>query len=232
MVFRQRAFEPDAPPTARWLAGAAACLLIAALIAAGVIGFGDESPDGAVVSAAGGTPSTVGLPSTVTVPPPPSTAAPATPSSTLRTTTTRPRAASEVLRAIGTTAPPTTQPPAPTTSRPPATSTTPPTVPPSTTPSSLPQLATVRVANQYDRPFDVTVNGTVFTVAVGRTEGPKLVILQPTGDDVIRVSDAACTFEAKADHFQPGGSYTITVSPGSASGCADYPAPAILVTPA
>ena len=230
MVFRQRGFEPDAPPTARWLAGAAACLLIAALIAAGVIGFGNGSPDGAVVSAAGGTASTVGVPSTVTVPPPSSTTAPASPSSTIRTTTTLPRAASEVLRAIGTTAPPTTQPPAPTTTRPPVTSTTATTVRPSTTTTSttLPPEATVRVTNQFGRPLEVTVNGAVFNVAAGTTEGPKLVTLPATGDDVIKVSDAACPLEAKADHFQPGGSYEVTVNPGSGPGCTT----SIVVAPA
>ena len=230
MVFRPRGFEPDAPPTARWLAWAAACLLVAALVSAGVIGFGNGSPDGAVVSAAGGTASTVGPPSTVTVPPPPSTTAPATPSSTIRTTTTLPRAAAEILRAIGTTAPPTTRPPAPATTRPPVTSTTATTVRPSTTTTSttLPPEATVKVVNQFDRPLEVTVNVTVFTVAAGSAEGPKPVTLPATGDDVIKVSDAACPLEVKADHFQPGGSYEVTVNPGPGPGCTT----AIVVTPA
>lgn len=237
MVWRQRGFEPgtgsgggsDAPPTARWLAWAAACLLVAALVSAGVIGFGNGSPDGAVVSAAGGTASTVGVPSTVTVPPPASSTAPAAPTSTIRTTTTLPRAAAEVLRAIGTTAPPTTQPPAPPTTGTPVTPTTATTVRPSTTTTSTtPPQATVRVVNQFDRPLEVTVNMTVFTVAARSAEGPKPVTLPATGDDVIKVSDTACPLEVTADHFQPGGSHEVTVSPGPGPGCTT----AIVVGPA
>ena len=220
---------PDAPPTARWLAFAAACLLVVALVSAGIIGFEDRSSDDAVVSAAGTTASTVGVPSTVTVPPPSTVPPAAAPSSTIRTTTTLPRAASEVLRAIGTTAPP----PAPTTTRAPATSTTVTTVrPPTTTTSTTsPSQATVTVTNLYDRTIVVTVNGIPFQLVARETEGPKSVTVSVTGDDLIEVRDEACRFEGRADHFQPGGSYKVTISSGTVPGCADYPAPVIGVTP-
>ena len=226
---------PDAPPTARWLALAAFCLFIAALVSAGVVGFGDGSPDGAVVSAAG-TGSTTGVPSTVTVPPPPPSTVPPAPTSTVRTTTTLPRAASEVLRAIGTTAPPTTRPPAPATTQPPVTATTPTTArPPTTTTSStVPRQATVTVVNRHGSPFVVTVNGRVFDVDPEESEGPVAVTLPATGDDVIQVrarGDASCLSEGKADYFQPDRTYTVTVSSSTGQPCQDHPAAVFKVEP-
>jgi hypothetical protein len=225
---------PDAPPTARWLAFAAACLLVVALVSAGVIGWGDGSSSDAVVSAAGAPASTVGAPSTVTVPPP-STVPPAAaaPSSTIRTTTTLPRAASEVLRAIGTTAPPTTR-PAPTTTTPaPVTTVT--TRPPTTTTSStLPRQATISATSVHDSPFVVTVNtGLTFNLAKGETKGPEQVTLPVTGDDVIEVraaGDASCIVQGQADYFQPGGKYLITVCAGAGAPFTNHPAPVFEVT--
>jgi hypothetical protein len=238
MVLGQRGFAngtvdgggPDAPPTARWLAFAAACLLVLAMVSAGVIGFEDGSSDNAVVRAAGTTASTVAAPSTVTVPPPSTVPAASAPSSTIRTTTTLPRAASEVLRAIGTTAPPTTQ-PAPTTTRAPVTSTT---RAPTTTTSTVPGIVTVTVTNAHGHPFLVEVNGRVFDLDPGKTEGPVQLALPATGDDVIEArarGDAACTTRAAADHFRPGGSYKVTVVAGTGPACKDYPSPVIEVSP-
>ncbi|MDQ4090126.1 MAG: hypothetical protein M3163_07460, partial [Actinomycetota bacterium] len=192
---------PDTPPTARWLAFAAACLLIAAMVSAGVVGFGDGSSSDAVVAAAGRTTATEPVPSTVTVPPP-STIEPASPtSSTIRTTTTLPRAAVEVLRAIGTTAPPTT---APSPTAPPTTATT--VRPSTTTTTAAPRVATVTVSNAYSQIVVVTVNGQPFELEPRGTTGPVQVTLPATGDDVIqvRVRDVTgCDGESRADFFQP-----------------------------
>ena len=218
---------PDAPPTARWLAFAATCLFVLALVSAGIIGFEDGSLDDALVSAAGTTGSTVGVASTVTVPPPSTVPPAAAPSSTIRTTTTLPRAASEVLRAIGTTAPPTTR-PAPTTTQAPVTTT----IPPSTTTSSTVPRISVTVTNMHGYPFVVVVNGRQFDLDVGETEGPAQVFLPPTVD-TIRVQargDASCTVREDADYFQPGGSYKVTVTAGTGPACKDYPSPVFEVT--
>lgn len=222
----------DAPPTARWLAWAAACLLVAGLIAAGVIGFGDGSSGDSYVSAAGQSQSTVGVTSTVTVPPP-STVPPAAvaPTSSLRTTTTLPRAASALLKAIGTTAPPTTAaPPAPTTTRAPVTSTTATTattLPPTTTTSTsttLPrQVVAVTVVNNHPQALIVTVNDRAYDLDPTESEGPSDVTLPATGDDVIQVrvkGDDSCNGESRADHFQAGRSYRVTVAAGTP--CTNY----------
>ena len=219
---------PDTPPTARWLAFAAACLLIAAMVSAGVVGFGDGSSSDAVVAAAGRTTATEPVPSTVTVPPP-STIEPASPtSSTIRTTTTLPRAAVEVLRAIGTTVPPTTAP------SPPAPPTTATTVRPSTTTTTAaPRVATVTVSNDYSQAVVVTVNGRNFTLEPDRDEGPVQVTLPATGDDEIEVrvaSDATCGGKLAADFFQPFRTYTVTIAPGPGTPCNGFPAPMIQVT--
>ena len=219
---------PGAPPTARWLAFAAACLLIAAMVSAGVVGFGDGTSSNAVVAAAGRTTGTEPVPSTVTVPPP-STIEPASPtSSTIRTTTTLPRAAVEVLRAIGTTAPPTTA-PSPTT--PPTTATT--VRPSTTTTTAAPRVATVTVSNAHPQAVVVTVNGRTFELAPGADEGPVQVTLPATGDDVIQVripADAACAGERSADFFQPFRTYAVTIAEGPGTPCNGFPAPMIQVT--
>jgi hypothetical protein len=217
---------PESPPTARWLAFAAACLLIAAMVSAGVIGFGDGTSSDAVVAAAGRTTGTEPVPSTVTLPPP-SIIEPASPTSTIRTTTTLPRAAVEVLRAIGTTAPPTT---APTPTAPPTTATT--VRPPTTTTTAAPRVATVTVINAHPQPVVVTVNGRTFELPVGEDEGPVQVTLPATGDDVIQVrvaTDAACAGELAADFFQPFRTYDVTIAAGPTA-CTGFPAPMIQVT--
>ncbi len=218
---------PDTPPTARWLAFAAACLLIAAMVSAGVIGFGDGPSSNAVVAAAGRTTGTEPVPSTVTVPPP-STIEPASPtSSTIRTTTTLPRAAVEVLRAIGTTAPPTTA-PSPTT--PPTTATT--VRPSTTTTTAAPRVATVTVSNAHPQAVVVIVNDRTFELAPDGGEGPVQVTL-PAGDDIIQVrvpADPNCAGQLAADLFQPFRTYTVTIAPGPGTPCNGFPAPMIQVT--
>jgi hypothetical protein len=239
MVLGQRGFGtddrgdggPDAPPTARWLALAAACLLVAAMVSAGIVGFGRGPSSSAVVSAAGTTASTIGAPSTVTAPPP-STAAPAAPTSTIRTTTTLPRAAAAVLKAIGTTAPPTTRAPAPSTTQPPATSTTVTTQPP-TTSTTAPNagVATVTVVNAHGQPLVVVVNGRVFDLDQGESEGPAAITL-PLGDDIIQVgvrNDATCTARGSADYFVANANYRVTIAAGPTP-CTNFPAPTIEVT--
>lgn len=219
---------PETPPTARWLAVAAACLLIAAMVSAGVIGFGDGTASNAVVAAAGRTTGTEPVPSTVTVPPP-STIEPAAPtSSTIRTTTTLPRAAVEVLRAIGTTAPPTT---APSPTAPPTTATT--VRPSTTTTTAAPRVATVTVSNTHPQAVVVTVNGRTFELAPDGDEGPVPVTLPATGDDLVQVrvpADPNCAGELAADFFQPFRTYTVTIAPGPGTPCNGFPAPMIQVT--
>jgi hypothetical protein len=239
MVLRQRGSGrstgdgggSDAPPTARWLAFAAACLLVAALVSAGVVGFDDGPSSDAIVSAAGRTASTVALPSTVTVAPPSTFATPPAPTSTIRTTTTLPRAAVAVLNAIGTTAPPTTA-PAPT--APPTTRSTT-TVPPPTTTTTPPRVARVKVTNAYGQFLRVAVDGSNFTLDRDQSVGPVAITL-PTGDDFIEVrtaGDPPCTAQGSADYFQPGGNYQVTIVAGTGTPCADgLPTPVIEVTPA
>jgi hypothetical protein len=204
------------------------------MVSAGVIGFGNGPSSDAVVSAAG-TGSTVGVPSTVTVPPP-STPPPAAPTSTIRTTTTLPRAAVEVLKAIGTTAPPTTAPPATTTTRAPVTTTTPTTQPPTTTTTTRPVVVVpVKVVNAHGQPLVVAINGRVILLDVGQTVDRFEVTLLATGDDVIQAGvqgDAECIVRGDADYFQAGGSYQVTIAADpDREGCGDYPAPGITVAP-
>lgn len=225
----------------RWLALVAACLLVAAVVSAGALGFGDGSSGGGLVSAAGRTSGTVEVPTTSTVPP---TTLPPSPSTTVKTPTTLPQAASAVLKAIGTTAPPTTQPPAPTTTRPPVVTTVPP-VTPTTTPATTTTVAprrvvTITVANEHTEPFVLTINGRVFDLEAGEVEDPVEVTLRGTAGDEDEVeararisADPACQLTDEGAFFEAGGRYRVAVVPGlgQCPGPPPFLGPEIVITP-
>lgn len=177
-----------------WLPWLVGCLLLAALVSAGVIfAAGDDSPGGAVVSATGDRGGTVDVTSTVTAPLP--APAPTSPTTTLRTTTTLSPAAVGVLRAIASTTTTTRPPPTTTTTSPPAppTTVTPPTSPPPPT-TRVPRF-TVTLVNEHTQAVVLTVNGQDFPLARGQTRALVELPVAPDGKDSVAVritADAAC----------------------------------------
>jgi hypothetical protein len=202
--------QPPASSTTRGLAWAVACLLVAGAVSAGALIVRDR-PGRAVVSAAGDQQGTVDVTSTVTVPlaPPPST-----PTPTVAPSTTLPKAAVDVLNAIGgstTTTRPratTTRPPAPTTTVP---APTPTTVAPSTT-TTVPAPYRATLVNQHTQAVVLNVNGRNIPLTPGQTLDLELP-MSLRGDLVqVRLAeDNRCGVSDSGLIFKSGGNYAVTI---------------------
>lgn len=220
----------EPPTTARWLAWATAVLLIIGVISAGVMNLAGERPDQGVVAAAGRAGGTLDVP--VTTLPPVTTIQRSTPPATSGRSTTVPKAAAAVLRAIASTVPPTTQPPATSTTVAPVTSTTAP--PPTSTTSTSTTLAprvTLTVANEHTLRLAIVVNdGPLIEVDAGK-EVPLTVADNGSEDRVVVAApgtDPACGARTTGDLFRAGGTFRVTV--GNGKGACPV-APEITVTP-
>ena len=196
-----------------WLTLIVAVLLLAGAVFIGIRVAGDDRPGEAVVSAAGSQSRTIDVTSTVTVP------VPVQPSSTVPTTTTRPKAAEDVLNAIGgsttTTRRPaatttTTQPPAPTTTVPVAT-----TVAPTTTTTVA--RFTANLVNEYPQAVVLIVNGQQFPLAPAQTMDVDLVM--SGRGDVIQArlaGDADCGSSDSGEIFRANTRYRVAIVVGEA----------------
>ena len=199
------------PRSTRWLAWVVGCLVLAGVVSAGVRGAGDDQPAPAVVSAVGNQSGTVDVTSTVTVTlPVPSS----TPPPTVRTTTTLPKAAVDVLNAIGgnttTTRRPattTTTPAAPTTTVPTPTST------PTTSMTTAPAQFTATLVNEHTQAVVLNVNGRNIPLTPAQTLDVGLPISE--GGDVVQVwlaeDDKKCGRSDSGVIFKPGGTYRVTI---------------------
>lgn len=207
----------------RWLAWAAAGLLVAGVVSVGTV---DSNPGtGGRIVAAGSAADGIGLPVTAPVipPDPPVTATVPAPSTTLTTSSTTPPAA--VRAPVTTTAPPTTQPR--------RTSTTV-TTPAPTTTVAAGNRATVTVASEAADAFKIIVNGRVFQLAPGTSSGPVAIDLYAHGNDIIEVTavaDPTCGLGDADNYFDAGGRYRLTVASGPGM-CQTMPGPRFKVTPA
>lgn len=188
----------------RWLAWGVACLVLVAVVAAGVVVANRDRPGRALVSATGNRTGTVDVTSTVTIPLPVPTS---TPPSTVATTTTRPKAPVDVLNAIGSTTTTrrqatttTTAPPAPTTTLP----------APTTTTAPAPFRATL--VNEHPQAVVVIVNGQRFSLAVGQTVAD-VELGWKRGDlvQVLLADDVKCGVSDSGEIFKPGAAYRLTV---------------------
>lgn len=211
------------------LAWAVACLLLVGVVAAGVRVVGGDRPGRAVVSAVGGQSGTVDVTSTVTVTlPVPSS----TPPTTAATTTTLPKAAVDVLNAIGSTTT-TRRPATTTTTRPPAPTTTvpaPPTVP--TTSTTVPAPYTATMVNEYPQAVVLIVNRRPFPLEPGQSRTEVLPITFP--GDLIQVrlaNDEKCGVSDSGVIFKPGVSYDVTIQPGQTECDEDTVRPQLKITP-
>ena len=196
----------------RWLALAAACLVVVGAVAAGIRVADGDRPGRAVVSAAGGQPGTVDVTSTVTVTLP---VQPSTPSPNDQTTTTRPRAAVDVLNAIAGSTTTTRRPATTTTTRPPAPTTTVPT--PTTAPSTTTTVGRFRVTllNNHPNAVEVIVNGRPFPLAPAQEVADVELPLSSRGDVIqVRVAGQDCGGTDSGVIFKAGASYNLTVVPG------------------
>lgn len=214
-----------------WLVG---CLVLAALVSAGVIfAAGDDRPGGAVVSATGDRSGTADVTSTVTAPLPLTT--PPAPTTTLRTTTTLSPAAVGVLRAIAstttTTRPPatttTTSPPAPTTTAVTAT-----TVPPTTT-TRVPRF-TVTLVNDHTQAFVLTLNGQAFPLAPAQNRSLVEVPVATDGKDLVVVqapNDASCGVTDTGALFPDGSRWRLRIVPGAGTCSGDFAVPRLEISP-
>lgn len=231
----------EAPRAARWLVWVIAGVLAVAGVSAGALQNRDKHSGGGVVAAAGRAGSTVAVPTTS-----PSTTAPerptvsSSPTTTVRTTV--PKAASAVLAAIGTTAPPTTRPSTPatttTTARPASTTTT--ARPPSTTSTStsttttaVPAPAKVKLENDHPNAFVLTINGQDVPLASGDVKNVD-VVPDAKGNDSVSVkgsTDPSCVANVSGAFFQPGGHYLVTIVAGAGTPCASFPAPELTISP-
>ena len=201
---------PKARRSMRWLAWAAGCLLLAGVIGAGVLVVDDDRPGRAVVSAAGDRSGTVDVTSTVTVTLPLESSGTPT---TVATTTTLPKAAVDVLNAIGGSTTTTRRPATTTTTRPPAPTTTvaaPPTVP--TTSTTVPAPFRATLVNEHPQAVVLVVNGRSFSVAPGQTI-PDVEMAWRRGDLVqVRLAeDDKCGVSDSGEIFKPGGTYGVTI---------------------
>lgn len=206
----------------------AACVVVLGLVGAGVLVARDDGPSRAVVTATRDQPSTVDVTSTVTVPLGPAASSPPT---TVQTSTTLPKAAVDVLKAIGSTTT-TARPAATTTTRPASPTTTSPT--PTTTPPTtitVPQF-TATLANNHPHAFVVNVNGRDFPLAPGQTVESVSFPVQPNGDTIrVRLADDAnCGVFDSGVIFQAGGRYLVRVVEGPRM-CGNFPGPKIEVSP-
>ncbi len=225
----------EAPRARRWLVVAAAALLIAGVVTAGVTGR-DAPSEVDVVTAAGRTPGVVEVGPTVTLPPPAAQPSTEVPTTDVRPSTTPPKAAVAVLKAIASTAPPTTQAPqaAPSTTAAPGTSTT--TAPPAaTTSTTVPPVlrrATFILVNQHPQTILLAVNGRVVELAPGGAITAELP-LALNGLTPVRVQakeDSSCGVDGPSRSFQAGVQYRITVVAGPTA-CARFAAPTLDISP-
>jgi hypothetical protein len=221
--------RPDGRGTSA-LAWAVACVLLVGVVAAGVRVVGGDRPGRAVVSAVGGQSGTVDVTSTVTVTlPVPSS----TPPTTMATTTTLPKAAVDVLNAIGSTTT-TRRAPGTTTTRPPAPTTTepaPPTVP-TTTSTTVPAPYTATLVNEYPQAVVLIVNRRPFSLQPGQSLTEVLPITFP--GDLVQVrlaTDEKCGVSDSGVIFKPGASYDVTVQPGQTPCDEDTVRPQLKITP-
>jgi hypothetical protein len=208
----------------RIAAWAAAAVLVAGLVAVGVLALRDDRPSRAVVTATRDQSGTVDVTSTVTIPIPlpPSTS---TPPTTVRATTTLPKAAVDVLNALGSTT--TTRPRTTSTTRPPAPTTT--SVTPTTTapaPTTTVPKYTATLTNNHPHAFLLVINGQNFPLAPGQTvESVELPL--SSGGDLIQVrlaDDPNCGVFDSGVIFQAGARYRVTVVVGPGM-CGSFPSP-------
>jgi hypothetical protein len=194
----------------RWLAWGVACLVLVAAVSAGVVVVNRDRPGRALVSAAGDRSGTVDVTSTVTIP---LSVPSSTPPSTVATTTTLPKAAVDVLNAIGSTTTTrraatttTTRPPAPTTTVPTPTST------PTTATTAPPAPFTATLVNEHTLAVVVNVNGRNLPLAPAQSLDVELPISQ-RGDLVqVRLAeDDKCGVSDSGVIFKPGGTYRIGI---------------------
>ncbi len=223
----------EAPRARRWLVVAAAALLTAGVVTAGVTSR-DAPSEVDVVTAAGRTPGVVEVGPTVTLPPPAAQPPTEVPTTVLRPSTTLPKAAVAVLNAIASTVPPTTQAPqaAPSTTVVPGTSTT--TAPAQTTTTVPPVLprATFILVNQHPQMILLAINGRVVELAPGGAITAELP-LALNGSTPVRVQakeDISCGVDGPSRSFQAGGQYRITIVVGPTA-CARFAAPALDISP-
>ena len=217
----------EAPKTARWLAWVVACLLLAGVVSAGVLVADGDRPGSAAVVTAAGDRSTIDVTSTVTVPLPPSSTLP----TTVPTTTTRPRAAMDVLNALGTTTT-TTRPRATTTTRPPAATTTVPT--PTTTPTTsttAPGQFTATLVNEHPRAVAGILNGRSFSLQPGQSLREDLPVASRR--DLVQVwlaDNEKCGVSDSGVIFKAGASYRVAIVPGETP-CKDVVGPLLRIGP-
>lgn len=196
------------PRRTRWLAWAAACLVLAGTVSAGVRVVDGDRPGRAVVSAVGRQSGTADVTSTVTVTLPVETS---TPPNTVATTTTLPKAAVDVLNAIGGST--TTARQATTTTRPPAAPTTVPT--PTTAPTTsttVPAPYTATLVNEHTQAVVLNVNGRNFPLTRAQTLDVELPISQR--GDLVQVwlaEDNKCGRSDSGVIFKPGATYRVTI---------------------
>lgn len=219
---------PGGPRGTGWLAWAVASLVLAGAVSAGVLKADDDRPGSAIVSAARDQ-SGIDVTSTVTVPIPTTPPTPTSTSTPAATTTTLPKAAVDVLKAIGgsTTS---TRRPTTTTTRPPAAPTT--TVPaPTTTPTTVPAPFRATFVNEHPRAVVLIVNGGPFSLAAGQTIAD--VELAFKGGDVVQVrlaEDAKCGVSDSGEIFKPGGTYRVAIVVGQTQ-CKDFAVPVLRIAP-
>lgn len=206
-----------------------ACVLVVGVVAFGVVASREDRPSRAVVTATRDQPSTVDVTSTVTIPLGP---APSTPPTTVLTSTTLPKAAVDVLKAIGSTT--TTRPPATTTTRPATPTTTTPTPTPTTTPPTTITVPTftATLVNNHPHAFILNVNGRDFPLAPAQTVNAVTFPVSPGGDSIrVRLAeDTNCGVFDSGVLFQPGGRYRVRVVEGPGM-CGTFPSPFIEVVP-
>jgi hypothetical protein len=206
----------------RVAAWAVAAVLVAGLVAVGVLALRDDRPSRAVVTATRDQTGTVDVTSTVTIPIAP---APSTPPATVPTTTTLPKAAVDVLNALGSTT--TTRPRTTSTTRPPApttTAVTPTTAAPATT-TTVPKY-TATLTNNHPHAFLLVINGQNFPLAPGQTVESVELPLSPRGDliQVRLADDPNCGVFDSGVIFQAGSRYRVTVVVGPGM-CGSFPSP-------
>jgi hypothetical protein len=189
----------------RWIAGVVALVVLAGIVAAGILVFDDDDrPGAAVVSAAGGQSGTVDVTSTVTMPLPTTPAPP----STVAPTTTLPIAGSTTTtRRPATTT--TTRPPAPTTTVPVATTAAP-------TTTTIPRF-TATLVNEYPQAVVLILNGQQIPLALGQTLDIELP--RSGRGDLVQVrlpGDAECGSSDSGEIFRANTRYRVAIVAGEA----------------
>ncbi len=206
-----------ATPMRRWLAWAAAALVVAGAVSAGVASARNDAADERIVAAAGDvtngvTPPAGQLVTPTTIPETTTTAAPVTTSST-------------TVPATSTVKPTTTTVKKTTTTQPARTTTT-----------AAPGLV-ITAVNQYPLAVNVTVNGKAFQLAPGQQLAPFEVPVAPNGNDSVSVgvvAEPTCGIGDAGGIFHGPGRYRLTIVTGQ-GGCGVVPpilGPIFQVTPA